>query len=81
MEVDDITEQLTLRDRVEELDIPLLAITGGNDKTVAPEQTHRIAANAPNGEFVLYEDANHICNDVPYRCNTYVSDWLRSKLT
>jgi 2,6-dihydroxypseudooxynicotine hydrolase len=81
VEVDDLTERLTLRDRIEDLEAPLLAITGGDDATVAPEQTQRIGEKAPDGEFVCYEGANHICNDVPYRCNTYVADWLRAELT
>lgn len=80
VEIDDLTERLTLRGRIDGLDAPLLAMTGEDDTTVAPEQTERIASRAPRGEYVLLEDANHICNNVPYRCRPYVSDWLRSQL-
>lgn len=80
VELDDLTERLTLRDRLDDLEAPVLAITGGRDTTVAPAQTERIARQAPRGEFVCYEDANHICNNVPYKCRPYVSDWLRSQL-
>jgi len=80
MEVDDTTERLTLRDRIDDVDVPVLAVTGSEDRTVAPVQTQRIADRAPDGEFVCYEGANHICNDVTYKCRPYVSDWLRSQL-
>jgi UDP-N-acetylglucosamine 2-epimerase len=40
----------------------------------------RIADAAPNATFVLFEDGNHVCNDVPYRYRPLVADWLREQL-
>lgn len=54
-------------------------MTGAHDTIVPPDQTERTAERAPNGEFSLYEDANHVCNDVPYKPR--LADWFRSRLS
>ena len=30
--------------------------------------------------FVLYEDGNHVCNNIPYKYRPLVADWLRKEL-
>ena len=40
----------------------------------------RIAAAAPNAEFVLYEEGTHVCNNVPYKYRPLVADWIRKEL-
>jgi len=81
LEVDEITEAMTLRELAPTLTAPTLAITGSEDPITPPAQTRRIAERSPGGEFVLLEGANHVCNNRPYHARPLVADWLREKLT
>ncbi|HUZ82581.1 MAG TPA: alpha/beta fold hydrolase [Gaiellaceae bacterium] len=72
--------QLTLEDAVREIDQPLLCITGRNDRLIPWEQTKRIADEAQRGEFVLYDEGNHVCNNIPYAYRPLTADWLKEKL-
>ena len=72
--------ELNLYDAAPRLDRPYLAITGRHDRLIPWEQTKRQADEAPGGEFVLYEDGNHVCNNLPYLYRPLTADWLREKL-
>ena len=65
---------------VERLDKPALFVTGKLDRLIPWEETKRAADAAPHGEFVLFEDGNHVCANVPYKARPLVADWLREKL-
>jgi alpha-beta hydrolase superfamily lysophospholipase len=62
------------------LDQPALLVTGKLDRIIPWEQTARIAKRAPNATFILYEDGNHVCNNLPYRWRPLVADWLAEQL-
>ena len=72
--------ELNLRDAAPRLDRPYLAITGRRDRLIPWEQTKRQADEAPLGEFVLYEEGTHVCNNIPYLYRPLAADWLREKL-
>jgi 2,6-dihydroxypseudooxynicotine hydrolase len=72
--------ELNLYEAAPRLDRPYLAITGRQDRLIPWEQTKRQADEAPAGEFVLYEDGNHVCNNLPYLYRPLTADWLREKL-
>ena len=72
--------ELNLYDAARLIDQPFLAITGRHDRLIPWEQTQRQADEAPRGEFVLYEDGNHVCNNIPYTYRPLVADWLHEKL-
>jgi 2,6-dihydroxypseudooxynicotine hydrolase len=72
--------ELNLYDAAPLLDQPFLAITGRNDRLIPWEQTARQAEEARNGEFVLYDDGNHVCNNIPYTYRPLTADWLKEKL-
>ena len=72
--------ELNLYDAAPQLEQPYLAITGRHDRLIPWEQTRRQADEAPGGEFVLYEDGNHVCNNLPYLYRPLTADWLREKL-
>ncbi len=72
--------ELNLYDAAPLLDRPYLAITGRRDRLIPWEQTKRQADEAPGGEFVLYDDGNHVCNNLPYLYRPLTADWLREKL-
>lgn len=62
------------------IDQPLLCITGRHDRLIPWHETQRIADTAPNGEFVLFEEGNHVCNNIPYRYRPLAADWLAERL-
>jgi pimeloyl-ACP methyl ester carboxylesterase len=73
-------DRLTLEGVACEIDQPLLCITGRLDRLIPWEQTKRIADEAQRGEFVLYEEGNHVCNNIPYKYRPLTADWLRERL-
>jgi 2,6-dihydroxypseudooxynicotine hydrolase len=59
---------------------PLLVIFGRRDRLIPWRQAERVAAEAPHGELVMYEDGNHVCNNLPYRYQPLAADWVRECL-
>lgn len=80
VEVDEITDAMSLRDDIQDLTAPSLMVTGANDAIIPPAQTERIANRAPNGEYLLYEDGNHVCNNIPYKYRPRAASWLRDQI-
>jgi 2,6-dihydroxypseudooxynicotine hydrolase len=72
--------ELSLAGVIGDLDRPALLVTGKLDRIIPWEQTERIAREAPNARFVLYEDGAHVCNNIPYRYRPLVGDWLAETL-
>jgi pimeloyl-ACP methyl ester carboxylesterase len=63
------------------LEQPLLVIFGRLDRLIPWRQAERVAAEAPNAELVMYEEGNHVCNNLPYRYQPLAADWMRERLT
>lgn len=76
----ELISRLTLEDAAREIDQPLLCITGRNDRLIPWQQTKRIADEAARGEFVLYDEGNHVCNNIPYKYRPLTADWLAEQL-
>ncbi|MHB8470449.1 MAG: alpha/beta hydrolase family protein [Gaiellaceae bacterium] len=72
--------ELNLYEAAALIDQPFLAIAGRQDRLIPWEQTKRQADEAPGGELVLFEDGNHVCNNLPYRYRPLTADWLRERL-
>jgi 2,6-dihydroxypseudooxynicotine hydrolase len=72
--------ELDLSGVAERIQQPYLAITGKLDRLIPWEETERAAREAPNGEFLLHEDGNHGCANVPYKTRPVAADWLREQL-
>ena len=72
--------ELDLSGVAERVRQPYLAITGKLDRLIPWEQTERAAKEAPNGLFLLHEDGNHGCANVPYKTRPVAADWLREQL-
>ena len=79
----------TARERALELDLddvarrisqPLLVIAGRLDRLIPWESTKAVAQRAPNATFVLYDEGNHVCNNVAYRYRPLLADWLGEQL-
>jgi 2,6-dihydroxypseudooxynicotine hydrolase len=73
--------ELNLYEAAKLVEQPFLAITGRNDRLIPWQQTERQAAEAPRGEFVLYDDGNHVCNNIPFKYRPLTADWLKEKLS
>jgi pimeloyl-ACP methyl ester carboxylesterase len=72
--------ELDLAGVLERLSQPALFVTGRHDRLIPWEQTARAAQEAPNGHFVLHEDGNHGCANVPYKTRPVIADWLSEQL-
>lgn len=60
---------------------PLLVVTGKLDRLIPWESTKLVAEEAPDSTFVLYEEGNHVCNNVAYRYRPLLADWLAERLS
>jgi dienelactone hydrolase len=72
--------ELDLSGVAERIEQPYLAITGRLDRLIPWEQSERAAREAPKGTFLLHEDGNHGCANVPYKTRPVAADWLRERL-
>lgn len=72
--------ELSLAGVAELVEAPLLVVTGKRDRLIDWRQTKRIADEAPNATWVLYEEGNHVCNNIPYLYRPLAADWLREAL-
>jgi pimeloyl-ACP methyl ester carboxylesterase len=72
--------ELNLYAAAERIEQPFLAIAGRQDRLVPWEQTKRQADEAPGGEFVLFDEGSHVCNNIPYLYRPLAADWLAERL-
>ena len=72
--------ELNLGPALPRLTQPALFVTGRLDRLIPAEQTERAAREAPNGRFVVFEDGNHVCANIPYKARPLVADWLAEQL-
>ncbi len=72
--------ELDLTPVIGDLAQPALMVTGRLDRIIPWEQTARIADGAPNGRLVLFDEGNHVCNNLPYAYRPLVADWLQEHL-
>jgi len=60
---------------------PLLIIHGKLDRLIPWEQAVKIVnAVGNNAELAMFENGNHVCNNIPYVYRPLTADWLREKL-
>lgn len=73
---------LTLDGAAQRIDRPLLVIHGKLDRLIPLGQAHKIArAAGAHAQMVVFENGNHVCNNIPYLYRPLTVDWLREKLT
>jgi 2,6-dihydroxypseudooxynicotine hydrolase len=75
-----IAERMTLADALPRLKQPLLVIFGKRDRLIPYQQAERVAAEAPDGELVMYPEGNHVCNNIPYKYRPLAADWMAERL-
>ncbi len=74
--------QFNLQDVAAKIEHPLLVIAGGKDRLVPAEQCKHIASDAgKHAELWLFEDGNHVCNNIVYKHRPQQADWMRQHLS
>jgi pimeloyl-ACP methyl ester carboxylesterase len=73
--------ELSLEGVAEQIRQPLLVIAGKNDRLVLWQESKKIADEAPNSTWVLFEEGNHVCNNIPYKYRPLAADWLREQIS
>jgi 2,6-dihydroxypseudooxynicotine hydrolase len=72
--------ELDLDGVIEQLEKPALFVTGRLDRLIPWEQTAKQAERAPQGEFVMWDEGNHGCSNIPYKARSLMADWLAEQL-
>lgn len=76
-----IANQLSLEKVIGNLVSPLLVIFGRMDRLVPYQQAERVVAEAPNARLVMFDEGNHVCNNLPYRYQPLAGDWMAEQLS
>ena len=79
-EAQEKASQLNLREVAPRVEQPMLVVFGKLDRLIPWQQANRLAAEAPNARLVMYEDGNHVCNNIPYKYRPLVADWMSRAL-
>lgn len=59
---------------------PMLVVFGKLDRLIPWQHAEQVAAGAPNATLVMYEDGNHVCNNLPFKYRPLTADWIGEKL-
>ncbi len=60
---------------------PLLIIMGKLDRLIPYTAAEQMAAEAGGQtDLWLFEDGNHVCNNIVYKHRPQQADWMREKL-
>lgn len=66
---------------LEKITCPLLIIMGRLDRLVPAAEAERMAAEASAvSELWMFEDGNHVCNNIPFKHRPQQADWMHKKL-
>jgi dienelactone hydrolase len=66
---------------VDDIRRPLLVVMGRLDRLFPPEPTEAMVRDAgPNAELLMFDQGNHVCNNIPYRYRPLQADWMRLQL-
>ncbi len=73
--------QISLDGVAQKIKQPVLVIHGKLDRLVPEEQARKIVrAIGANAELAMFENGNHVCNNIPYVYRPLTADWLKEKL-
>lgn len=61
---------------------PVMIVHSGRDNVCPVEESQRIARDlGPLAELHVFEDGNHVCDNIPYRVRPFMADWLAERLS
>lgn len=72
--------RLTLAPVARRLTVPTLVVHGAQDRIVPPEQAYMFKEQVPNVEFLIFEDGNHVCQNLAHIVRPLIADWIAEKL-
>ncbi len=73
--------KLSLDGVAQKIKQPLLIIQGKLDRLIPWEQAVKIAkAVGSKAKLVMFENGNHVCNNIPFAYRPLTADWLKEKL-
>ena len=73
--------KLSLEGVAQKIKQPLLVIQGKLDRLIPWEQAVKIVnAVGSNAELAMFENGNHVCNNIPFVYRPLTADWLKEKL-
>lgn len=72
--------ELSLRGIAGQITRPLLVIFGKLDRLIPYQHAERLASEAPGARLVMFEEGNHVCNNIPYKYRPLAADWLAEQL-
>jgi 2,6-dihydroxypseudooxynicotine hydrolase len=74
-------QSFDLQNVIQRITNPILVIMGRRDRLFPPEDSEKIVAEAGgSAELWMFEDGNHVCNNIPYKYRPQQADWMRGKL-
>jgi len=74
-------QQFDLDGVMPQITCPLLVIMGRRDRLFPPEDSEKMVAEAGgHAELMMFEDGNHVCNNIPYKYRPQQADWMSRKL-
>jgi 2,6-dihydroxypseudooxynicotine hydrolase len=60
---------------------PLLVLFGAGDRIVPASEGEKLAKAAGGRvDFVVYEEGNHVCFNIPYKFRPFTADWMAETL-
>jgi pimeloyl-ACP methyl ester carboxylesterase len=60
---------------------PLLVLFGAGDRIVPPSEGEKLAKAAGGPvDFVVYDEGNHVCFNIPYKFRPLTADWMAERL-
>jgi 2,6-dihydroxypseudooxynicotine hydrolase len=75
-------KDLTLADAAHRIAMPFAIVFGKKDRLIPFEQAQRLYEEIPNPEkqLFMFEEGNHICNNMPYAWRPLIADWIGGHL-
>jgi 2,6-dihydroxypseudooxynicotine hydrolase len=71
-----------LTEAVRNLHARVLIVMGRQDGVFPAADTEQMAGDAGDmAELVMFEDGNHVCNNIPYKYRPLQADWMRRQLS
>ncbi|MDA8343921.1 MAG: prolyl oligopeptidase family serine peptidase [Thermaerobacter sp.] len=66
---------------MQRLDSPLLVVHGSRDRLFPPQSAERMVQEAGGPATLwMFEDGNHVCNNIPYKYRPAQADWMARQL-
>jgi 2,6-dihydroxypseudooxynicotine hydrolase len=75
-------QSFTLEGILQQVTAPTLVIMGRQDRVVPPHDAERLARElAGPVDLWMFDDGNHVCNNIPYKHRPQMADWMRRQLS